>query len=546
MRLKRNRQVEHITSSGAGNRLELGGVLPPVLGVALLDVLHQRLAALLAVLCAVQHGAAQRRDVVRPGIALQVARQRLCGHLQVLLVVLEDDALVVGLEIKGKRVCVAQRGAALAQDVEGSAQELDLHPREAGFLQLSLLLLQQLLQLLLQLAALRVVGIPVVVEEVAIQSVTLLLLCVAGGHRLLVVKPAAVVPAAAVRRPWTKADPAKLVPAAAVVAGHVVAAAVLLDGALAFGADFRVGRNPVGRLAVVGALLQPHQQHLALEGRVRRLQAAEAEVEAARAAHGLGLDDAETHGVFAAGARTPLDVPIALDKGLGDKVLVFAEGLLVLENPRDGELVHENVALGCRAVDGLSAFYVDLCLEVAVPAAFAEYVPAVQASHLRGGVVDVADLACELPCVEVLVVLQAALWMHNVRFSKELLLIAVVVPLQQPLLVPAEMLEENARRAGGDLENGVDFLDGLELSLDQLRGLQALAVVSLCRDLAGHGWPVLHQLHAAVAEVVAVVQAGQMLRVVHVRHFLGVRCAVTKLAVFRNAFLLLHSGRPLS
>src|SRR5262245_54016248 len=54
----------------------------------------------------------------------------------------------------------------------------------------------------------------------------------------------------------THADPAELV--LALLARHVVAAAVLLDRALALAALLRVALDPVRRLAVVPALLQPH------------------------------------------------------------------------------------------------------------------------------------------------------------------------------------------------------------------------------------------------------------------------------------------------
>jgi hypothetical protein len=45
--------------------------------------------------------------------------------------------------------------------------------------------------------------------------------------------------------------------AALILANHVIAAAVLLDGGPALGALLRVGRDPVGGLAVVVALLRP-------------------------------------------------------------------------------------------------------------------------------------------------------------------------------------------------------------------------------------------------------------------------------------------------
>jgi hypothetical protein len=64
-------------------------------------------------------------------------------------------------------------------------------------------------------------------------------------------------PRASVRFPWPKTHPTELHLACRVLARHVIAAAVLLDGHLALRTLFRVGRNPVRRLAVVAALFRP-------------------------------------------------------------------------------------------------------------------------------------------------------------------------------------------------------------------------------------------------------------------------------------------------
>ena len=102
---------------------------------------------------------------------------------------------------------------------------------------------------------------------------------VTGVHAGLLVIPVARVPRGAVLRPWTfrerkdnallvtlsreaptlsltHAHPAELV--LALLARHMVAAPVLLDRALALAALLRVALDPVRRLAVVAALLQPH------------------------------------------------------------------------------------------------------------------------------------------------------------------------------------------------------------------------------------------------------------------------------------------------
>jgi len=56
--------------------------------------------------------------------------------------------------------------------------------------------------------------------------------------------------------PGTHAHPAKLV--LALFASHVIATTVLLNGALTFATLFRIAFDPVCRLAVIAALLQPH------------------------------------------------------------------------------------------------------------------------------------------------------------------------------------------------------------------------------------------------------------------------------------------------
>ena len=57
--------------------------------------------------------------------------------------------------------------------------------------------------------------------------------------------------------PGPEADPAEVRLAGLVLANHVVAATVLLYGGVALGALLGVGRDPVGGLAVVVALLDP-------------------------------------------------------------------------------------------------------------------------------------------------------------------------------------------------------------------------------------------------------------------------------------------------
>ena len=73
----------------------------------------------------------------------------------------------------------------------------------------------------------------------------------------LLVVTVAVVPAAPVRLPRSQTHPTEIGLAGLVLADHVIAATVLLYGGLALGALLRVGGDPIRRLAVVVALLDP-------------------------------------------------------------------------------------------------------------------------------------------------------------------------------------------------------------------------------------------------------------------------------------------------
>ena len=61
-------------------------------------------------------------------VALQIFRQLLRSSLKVSLVVLKDGRLVVLFEIVGEDIGVHQRSPALAEDVQGLLEELDLDP----------------------------------------------------------------------------------------------------------------------------------------------------------------------------------------------------------------------------------------------------------------------------------------------------------------------------------------------------------------------------------------------------------------------------------
>ena len=90
--------------------------------------------------------------------------------------------------------------------------------------------------------------------------------------------------------PRPETHPAEVCPTADVPADHVVAPAVLLDGSLALGALLGVGRDPVGGLRVVVALLDPPLDERAADGVVPVLGAGEAEEVAALALDRAGLN----------------------------------------------------------------------------------------------------------------------------------------------------------------------------------------------------------------------------------------------------------------
>merc|ERR1712093_872009 len=152
---------------------------------------------------------------------------------------------------------------------------------------------------------------------------------------LLVVVPVAVVPAGAVRRPLSHADPAELV--LALLACHVIAAAVLLDGRLALRALLRVGVDPVCGLRVVLALLDPQLDDVADQGLVV-LVAAAAEAEFVVAATALdsrddrverlGSHPGTSDGMLAIRVRAPSQRRIVVNVASVQQFAVSVHGLV--------------------------------------------------------------------------------------------------------------------------------------------------------------------------------------------------------------------------
>ena len=112
--------------------------------------------------------------------------------------------------------------------------------------------------------------------------------------------------------PGPEADPAEVRLAGLVLADHVIAAAVLLDGGLALGALLGVGVDPVGRLGVVVALLDPLADERAPHRVVPVLAAGEAERVAALALDRPRVHVAHARRVVAVGRRAPPHQAVAL------------------------------------------------------------------------------------------------------------------------------------------------------------------------------------------------------------------------------------------
>jgi hypothetical protein len=172
----------------------------------------------------VENVGAELRDAVCIDGLLDELGQRLDGHLEVAvrssarsrteyadapLILLKELGLVVADHVKGKGVAPLEGGAALGEGVDGLLHELDLDPRElARHLDLAHLLLDPDVEVVLELGRLLVVGVAVVVVEVALERGARLGLRVLA--RLLGVEPVARVPRRAVVGPDAHADPTEL------------------------------------------------------------------------------------------------------------------------------------------------------------------------------------------------------------------------------------------------------------------------------------------------------------------------------------------------
>ena len=141
-------------------------------------------------------------------------------------------------------------------------------------------------------------------------------------------------------RPGSQAHPAELILAGLVLAEHVVTASVLFNDGATFGTLLGVGGDPVARLAVVIALLDPFLDQMTLDRVMPVLTAVEAEAVVTPTLDRLGVhmlrqenDYLETDinpdphldldSITAMRTGAPLEQSVALHEAVGDEMLVL-------------------------------------------------------------------------------------------------------------------------------------------------------------------------------------------------------------------------------
>jgi len=125
----------------------------------------------------------------------------------------------------------------------------------------------------------------------------------------LVIKPITIIPACTVLRPRPHTNPAKLV--STFLAGHMIATAILFDGRMALAAFLSIGGNPISRLGIVFAFLQPELYNWTATGLMIWSAAAKTEEVTAFTVDGGndGIEgfcgDCAMDGIFAIGGWAP-------------------------------------------------------------------------------------------------------------------------------------------------------------------------------------------------------------------------------------------------
>lgn len=154
-----------------------------------------------------------------------------------------------------------------------------------------------------------VVGISVVIMKISFQRLSGFGLRIPCFRPALLLKAIAVVPTSSVFGPDTHAHPAEFM--ATFTACHMIAPAVLLNGRMTLGALFCISGNPVGRLRVILALLEPLLNQCTRSGLVVVERATKTEKVTAFAVycrydtHEFLVFDAALDGVYTVGGGAP-------------------------------------------------------------------------------------------------------------------------------------------------------------------------------------------------------------------------------------------------
>lgn len=162
------------------------------------------------------------------------------------------------------------------------------------------------------------VHVSIAIEKVTQQGRSGLFLAFSSLFGLLLVVSVTIVPGRSVRLPRSQANPAKVSFASLVFANHVIAATIFFNDGATSRTLFGVGRNPVGRLRIIVALLDPFLDQMTTYRIVPVLRTGETERMAAITLDRSGLNMRDFDSVGTIGRRAPPHQTVALNEAVGD------------------------------------------------------------------------------------------------------------------------------------------------------------------------------------------------------------------------------------
>jgi hypothetical protein len=162
----------------------------------------------------------------------------------------------------------------------------------------------------------------------------------------------------------------------------MIASAILFDRHIALWTLFRVCSDPIWRFRIVITFFDPFTKEATLHGIVPLLTTLKAEDVTALALNRTCFNVLNFYGVTAVSWRTPAQQTIALDKAVGDKLLVLCTNARLCQQIHHSDVIHQNITAMSGACDGLAqSFLHDLCGEVLNPTWFAEAMTTLESSH---------------------------------------------------------------------------------------------------------------------------------------------------------------------